>query len=118
MFCKRCGKEIMDDAVICPNCGCATKEATGASNLSAEPEQIKKANVLCIVGFVLSVVSLFLALFGTVAIVALVMSVVGIVQCNQKGEKLKGLGIAGLIVSIGSIVYTVYVLVISMALLY
>lgn len=24
MFCSKCGKEIMDEAVICPNCGCAT----------------------------------------------------------------------------------------------
>ena len=24
MFCSKCGKEIMDEAVICPNCGCPT----------------------------------------------------------------------------------------------
>ncbi len=24
MFCVKCGKEIHDDAVICPHCGCAT----------------------------------------------------------------------------------------------
>lgn len=24
MYCKTCGKEIHDNAVICPNCGCAT----------------------------------------------------------------------------------------------
>ena len=24
-FCEKCGKEIMDDAVVCPNCGCAVK---------------------------------------------------------------------------------------------
>ncbi len=24
MFCRVCGKEINDQAVICPNCGCAT----------------------------------------------------------------------------------------------
>lgn len=24
MFCSKCGKEIMSNAVICPNCGCAT----------------------------------------------------------------------------------------------
>lgn len=24
MFCSKCGKEIMDDAVICPKCGCET----------------------------------------------------------------------------------------------
>ncbi len=25
MFCKHCGKEILDDAVVCIHCGCATK---------------------------------------------------------------------------------------------
>jgi len=24
MFCKKSGKEIYDEAVICPNCGCDT----------------------------------------------------------------------------------------------
>lgn len=24
MFCSKCGKEILDEALICPNCGCAT----------------------------------------------------------------------------------------------
>lgn len=24
MYCKKCGKEIDDNAVICPSCGCAT----------------------------------------------------------------------------------------------
>ena len=26
MFCKKCGKEILDDAVICVHCGCSTQE--------------------------------------------------------------------------------------------
>ena len=26
MFCKKCGKEIMDDAVICVHCGCSTQD--------------------------------------------------------------------------------------------
>ena len=28
MFCSKCGKEIMDEAVVCPNCGCAVAPAT------------------------------------------------------------------------------------------
>lgn len=24
MFCSKCGKEIFDEAVVCPNCGCQT----------------------------------------------------------------------------------------------
>ncbi len=27
-FCRKCGNEIMDEAVICPRCGCATDKAT------------------------------------------------------------------------------------------
>lgn len=26
MFCKKCGQEIMDEAVICVHCGCSTQE--------------------------------------------------------------------------------------------
>jgi len=25
MFCKKCGKEIMDDAVVCVHCGCSVQ---------------------------------------------------------------------------------------------
>ena len=29
-FCQKCGKEIMEEAVVCPNCGCAiTTEKKG-----------------------------------------------------------------------------------------
>ena len=27
-FCQHCGKEIMDQAVICPGCGCSVQSAT------------------------------------------------------------------------------------------
>lgn len=29
MFCKKCGKEIHDEAVVCVNCGCAVEENAG-----------------------------------------------------------------------------------------
>lgn len=32
MFCEKCGKEIMDEAVICPNCGCGTSKNNFQSN--------------------------------------------------------------------------------------
>ena len=25
-YCSKCGKEIMDEAVVCPNCGCSLEE--------------------------------------------------------------------------------------------
>lgn len=27
-FCQHCGKEIMDEAVVCPGCGCSVKATT------------------------------------------------------------------------------------------
>ncbi len=28
MFCRKCGAEIHDEAVFCPNCGCSTSETS------------------------------------------------------------------------------------------
>lgn len=108
IYCKTCGKEVNDQAVICPHCGCQLVAIVEPEK--TEPAK-KKINVLCIVGFVLFFVSLLLALYGTVAIAGLVLSIIGLVQANKNGERLKGLGIAGICVAAGSLIYTVYTLI-------
>ncbi len=61
-FCQKCGKEIMDEAVICPACGCAV--ASVATPAKAEvPKSAKNAKIFGI----LSV--LVLAPFGIPAII-------------------------------------------------
>ncbi len=35
-FCQRCGKEIREEAVICPNCGCATGTQSVTRSTSAD----------------------------------------------------------------------------------
>ena len=42
MFCKTCGKEISDEAVVCPECGCLTHNEA----VTTESEQAKKARRL------------------------------------------------------------------------
>lgn len=38
MFCKKCGKEILDDAIICVHCGCSTQETqTVVANTNDAP---------------------------------------------------------------------------------
>lgn len=113
MFCKTCGKEINDNAVICPYCGCSTENA-----VKKEEKERPKLNVLSLVGFILSLVSLLLSLYGIVAIAGLVLSIVGLYQCSKNGERLKGLAIAGIIVSAVSIVYTIIVIIYGVSLLY
>ena len=50
-FCTHCGKEIMDEAIICPNCGCGT----GKNSVPSEDDNISVG--LCILAY-------FLPLFG------------------------------------------------------
>lgn len=30
-FCSKCGNQLVDEAVVCPNCGCAVAEANAAN---------------------------------------------------------------------------------------
>ena len=53
-YCTKCGNELMDEAVICPKCGCATGYQSLVSN---EPEKTPSglkiaAKILMIVGTV------------------------------------------------------------------
>lgn len=63
-YCAKCGKEIMDEAVICPNCGCAPDAAKPAQKQEvAVPKKAKTASVFGILSILL------LAPFGIPAII-------------------------------------------------
>ena len=114
MFCKSCGKEVKDEAVICPYCGCALAKIA-VNGETEKPEEKRKINVLCLVGFILSALSwlLFFLLngiarvvsfsrgivclfFSIIGIVGLILSIIGVVQSNRKNGRLKSLGVAGI----------------------
>ena len=58
MFCSKCGKEIMDEAVVCIHCGCAVN---GAKNVSAAATGEDTTNVaLNILGFLIPLVGLIM----------------------------------------------------------
>ena len=52
-YCSKCGKEIMDEAVICPGCGCAIKEEVKPVVTTEVPKQAKTASVFGILSIVL-----------------------------------------------------------------
>ena len=66
-----------------------------------------KTNGLAIAGFVVSLVSMVLCCCGLLGLVGLILSAVGLSQINKKGQKGKGLAIAGLV--IGLIVVALWV---------
>ena len=57
MYCAKCGKEIMDEAVICPGCGCPV---AGKSIQQAGAEEDVANGILNIVGFLLPIIGLIL----------------------------------------------------------
>ena len=74
MFCPTCGKEINDNAVICPNCGCPTNNqppqqavapATSAPMLeNGEKPGMATAALVC--AFLVPIVGLILGIAGAV----------------------------------------------------
>jgi len=81
MFCKNCGKEISDNAFVCPHCGVQTGKITSSED---------KKNTIAIVGFVLS---FFIAIAG------LVCSIIGYKKAKNEGYENGGLALAGIIIS-------------------
>ena len=51
MYCKQCGKEVMENSVICPNCG---------ARVQGKKAESKGMNWLILVGAVLSVIGTFM----------------------------------------------------------
>lgn len=93
-YCKNCGKEIDDKAVICVYCGVKT----------GDEEHPKKINGLGIAGFVVSILSLWLGVYFCIAsIIGVVLSAVAMVL-KAKYNSCNGLAIAGLVIGIVSLV--------------
>ena len=95
-FCEKCGKEIMDETVVCPNCGCGI-DSTSVNNQIEENKSASKVSVaLGIAGIVGGVL---LAIVGHIC--SIIAIILGIVDCTKK-KKPTGLilGIIGEVVSI------------------
>ncbi len=76
MFCKKCGKEITDEAVICLHCGCATGVQKKAEIYPKEYKLNYGMIMLCT----------FLPVVGLV---------MGIVELSNNGHSPKGTAIIG-----------------------
>ena len=84
MFCSKCGNQIMDEAIICPNCGCPTnnynqfnktanpqKNAFPNYNLQKELADAKTLGLIAIIS------GLFIPLIGWIC------GGIGVSKCNK-----------------------------------
>lgn len=84
MFCKKCGKEIVDEAVICPNCGVQVGELTKETGTN------KNGNGMAVAGFVCS---FFVPVLGWV------FGGIGLARAGKRGGKGKGLSVAAIVIA-------------------
>lgn len=92
MYCKHCGKEISDDAVICPNCGVQVGTLTPQKNTT---------NILAIIGFILAFI---------LPVAGLACSIIGKKQAETCGSG-KTLASAGIVISIVELVLLILAVV-------
>ena len=87
-FCSKCGKEILEEAVICPGCGCAVEGTQQTPPTKQIPKSAKRARLFGILELLL------LAPFG----------IPGIIYANKSkaetGGVMCGAAKAGLVCSI------------------
>ncbi len=57
-FCQKCGKEILEEAVICPNCGCAT----GTQSVTTSSSSDTGSAMWTFLGFFVPIIGLVLYL--------------------------------------------------------
>lgn len=125
-FCSYCGAELQDGAEICKNCGCRAVNAPVKSSASKSG-----LNVLALVGFILSIVSLLVslcllvfeydsahtsALFSgmPIAIAGLVCSIVGLVNIKRNQQRGKGFALTGIILAAAIIALWILALLIGL----
>lgn len=113
-YCKHCGAELVEEAVVCPKCGCSVEEKVAATTTA------QKHHPCGIAGFVCSLTGLVLSWLGWVTFILLaagfVLSIVGICLGKKNGQK-TSLAIAGLVLSLVDLVVAIIIIVAAAALL-
>ena len=114
-YCKYCGAQLDDDAVVCVKCGRALGEQPQGQTIivqapAAEPD--RKQNGCGIAGFVFGLIGMIISWVTSVllwwlaipfAALGFLLSLIGIIVGKAKKQNV-GLGIAGLILSILSVI--------------
>lgn len=108
MYCKKCGKLISDDANFCPHCGASSSEpmvSVEETNNTAPCAKKSGVNIVGIIGFVLSIVCLFIDPYYVCSVFAVILSCAGVAISSENG--LKGLSIAGLVIGLIGLVLNI-----------
>lgn len=89
-YCSKCGKEIMDEAVVCPGCGCAVENKKAAATNQTYEQAIQCSSACGVISTILFVLGVVVALFINVvigAVLCLAAEIVALIP-NTRVQKL------------------------------
>ena len=133
--CSECGKQISDQATVCPHCGAGNNGYTYCTNCGAkctndnyctncgqsmnQYSQVtgyqggtnSKNCGIALAGGITGICSLALDPFGVVSITAIILSAIGLNMSINGGLKGKGWAITGLVCGIIELVFKVIVII-------
>ena len=90
-YCSHCGNEVLDEAVICPKCGCSVSYGGGVQVGQQMQPAADSYSGLSIAGFILSFVE---------SLIGLILCIVAYNEAKKTGsQKSLGLARAGIIIS-------------------
>ncbi len=112
-YCPACGAQVAEGNQCCTTCGYNMNQQTESNYQTANYNNTPisttstTSNGMAIAGFVVSLVSLFLCC-GCISIVGLILSCIGLKRAKQNNGAGQGLGIAGLIINILGILFSLF----------
>lgn len=62
-YCSKCGNELMDEAVICPKCGCATESSSNSTDKLLLANKNYKFSTGTILNIIAGILNAFFAAF-------------------------------------------------------
>ena len=99
-YCIHCGKEVLDDAIICPGCGCSVQYGNTGGNISMPNNNVQQNRVPPATDTYsgLSIGGLILAFFEP--LIGLILSIIAHSEAIKTGsDKSRSMSKAGIIIS-------------------
>ena len=99
MYCKKCGRELEEGFVCCPNCGTFIDSALDNRGVEQKEEyRVNQSNVFSIIAICTFIIPLLGWIFGGL----------GIKKSKELNGKGKILSIVAIVLSFGSFIFNIY----------
>lgn len=121
-YCTHCGKELLDEAIVCPGCGCsvqydgdntAKNDARDSYASSETQTQYTQHNSVPDTYSTMSILGLVFSFIG--ALIGLIISILAFKEAKRTGsQKSKSMATAGIIISsieVGIVVIYVFIMI-------